>query len=173
MGDQGKTRLFSGESVSKKSPRVDAYGDLDELVSILSIARHLVTHNEIKQDLLLIQRSLFTVGAELATSPDKLSKLPSRVDANFLKVIEAQREKLESLVSIPRGFVIPGNNLAAAYLDFARTVARRCERKVVGLFEAKEIQNEILIVWMNRLSDYLYLMARYEEEATFMVKENK
>lgn len=172
-GDKGTTRLFSGQEVLKNSPRIEAYGDVDELVSILSIARHHITHKDLEDDIIYIQRCLFVVGSELATTNGKLSKLPRRVDEKFLKEIEEKRERLEKAVSIPRGFVIPGNTLSAAYLDYARAVARRCERKVVGLFEAKVLQNEILIVWLNRLSDYLYLLSRTEEDIPLMVKENQ
>lgn len=170
-GDKGKTRLFSGEEVSKYSPRLEAYGDLDELVSMLGVARLHVRKEEIKDAILFVQRSLFVAGSELATTKEKLQKLTKRVDGEMLKLLDAKRDALEEVTPIPRGFVVPGGSLASAHLDHARTVARRCERKIVKLFEDKQIENEMLIVWFNRLSDYLYLMARFEEGKPILVKE--
>ena len=170
-GDKGYSRLFSGEKVLKNSPRLGAYGDIDELVSILSIARHHAKRNDSKDTILEIQRALFVVASELATTPDKLKRLPQRIDSARLEDLDRKREALERKVDIPRGFVIPGNTLASAYIDHARTVARRCERRAVGLFNAGEITNDVLIVWLNRLSDFLYLLARYEEGKPLLVKE--
>jgi len=168
-GDQGRTRLFSCECVWKSSPRLDAYGDIDELACILGIARFYVQPSDLKVDLLYIQRALSTVAAELATTKKKLNKLPQRLDENMLAVLEDKRQTLEAKTSIPKGFVVSGDCLPAAYLDFARTVARRCERKAAGLFEDRHIDNKILIVWLNRLSDYLYLMARFIEKKPTLV----
>jgi len=150
---------------------LDAYGDIDELACILGVARFHVQPPELKNDLLYIQRALSTVAAELATTKRKLNKLPQRLDEHMLAVLDDKRQKLEAKTSIPRGFVVSGDFLPAAYLDFARTVARRCERKAVQLLKDKHMQNKILIVWLNRLSDYLYLMARFIEGKPTMVKE--
>ena len=170
-GDKGKTRLFSGEEVSKNSPRLAAYGDVDELACILGLARYYARKKDIKESLLFLQRELSVVSSELATTAAKLNKLPRRVDDKMLETLEEKREALEERVSIPQGFVVCGDQLAAAYLDLARTVARRCERKIAGLLEERTIDNKIVLVWFNRLSDYLYLMARFEEETPTMVKE--
>lgn len=173
-GDQGFSRLFSGEKVLKNSPRLEAYGDLDELVSLLSVARHHVQNKIFKDDILFLQRNLFTIASELATTAEKLARLKTRVDDRMLQTLENKRIALEEQVEIPEGFVIPGaNSLSAAYLDLARCVARRCERKIVGLLKTKDITNEIVLVWFNRLSDYLYLMARFEEKVPLLVRENK
>ncbi len=171
-GDKGTTSIFSGEKVLKNSSRLEAYGDLDELVTILSIARHHVEDRALKDDILFIQRQLFTVSSELATTETKLNKLKNRADQPFLDSLEAKRITLENKVPLPKGFVIPGSgSLACGYLDLARAVARRAERKVVGLLESKEISNTLLLIWINRLSDYLYLMARCEEKTPLMVNE--
>lgn len=172
-GDQGFSRLFSGEKVLKNSPRLEAYGDLDELVSLLSIARHHVQNEILKEDILFLQRNLFSIASELATTSEKLARLKTRVNDKMLQALEDKRAALEERIEIPKGFVIPGgNSLSASYLDLARSVARRCERKIVGLLEQKEITNEVVLVWFNRLSDYLYLMARFEEKVPLLVKEN-
>ncbi len=163
-GDKGNSRLFSGEEVPKNSPRLEAYGDIDELVSLLGIARFHSKKKETKEALLYIQRSLFTVASELATTKEKLSRLPHRVNEKMLEILDLKRDVLETNTKIPEGFVIPGDSLATAHIEHARTIARRCERKIVGLLQDKIIDNDVLLVWFNRLSDYLYLLARQEED---------
>ena len=157
--------------VSKNSPQLEAYGDLDELACVLGIARYQIKDQEINGELLSVQRFLSTVAAELATSPEKLDKLKLRVDQKSLAAFEAKLENLESRTAIPRGFIVSGDHLASSYLDLARTVARRCERKVVALSEQGLMKNEYLLIWLNRLSDYLYLLARFLEDKPRMVKE--
>lgn len=171
VGDRGTSRLFSGEVVSKTSARLEAYGDLDELVSLLGMARYHAKSKRIKSEILELQRVLFMVSSELATTIAKLDKLPKRVDEKFLSDFEKKVQSLYEATPIPHGFVIPGSTLSSCFLDQARAIARRAERKVVKLYEEKEISNEKLLVWMNRLSDYLYLMARFEEEKPTLVKE--
>ncbi len=168
-GDKGYSHLFSGEQVLKNSSRLETYGDLDELVSFLSIARHAVQNTNLKEDILWIQQTLFTVGNELATTQGKLHKLKKRIDTKTVEKMETKRLALESQVEVPDNFVIPGNTIAAAYLDYARTISRRLERKVVDLNAQKEIDNSFLLIWLNRLSDYLYLMARLEEKKPLLV----
>ena len=169
VGDRGTTRLFSGEEVSKNSPRLEAYGDIDELVALLGIARFHAKKIETKDALLNIQRLLFVVASELATTSQKLLKLPHRVDEIMLKGLDDKRSQLEAQTKIPNGFVIPGNSLETAHIEHARTVARRCERKIASLLEKKVIENTVVLVWFNRLSDYLYLLARQEEDKPTMV----
>ncbi len=164
VGDQGTTRLFSGEEVLKNSPRLEAYGDMDELVAVLGVARFHAQKKEVKDALLDIQRALFVVASELATTPKKLEKLPHRVDEAMLNQLDEKRSALEARTDIPGGFVIPGSSLATSHVEHARTIARRCERKVVTLLEKNIIENKVLLVWFNRLSDYLYLLARHEED---------
>ena len=168
-GDAGKSRLFSGEEVSKNSARLDTYGDIDELVAILGLARFHAQKKEVKESLLFIQNAFFPIASELATTKAKLQRLPRRVDEHFLAELEERRERLEPMIKIPDGFVVSGDCLSAAHIDHARTVCRRVERKIVSLFETGDIENKVLLVWLNRLSDYLYLLARHEEEHPRMV----
>ena len=170
-GDKGQTRLFSGELVSKNSPRLEAYGDLDELACVLGVARYYIKGQELNGEILSVQRFISIVAAELATSPEKLDKLKQRVDQKSFAAFEEKRENWENQTTIPQGFVVSGDHLASSYLDLARTVARRCERKVVTLSEQGLMKNEYLLVWLNRLSDYLYLLARFIENKPRMVKE--
>lgn len=150
-----------------------AYGDLDELVSILGVARCHVKNEEIRREILELQRELFSAGAELATSPEKVSRLKQRIGEAELARFDAQREKWEQRVKMPDGFIIPGgvDSLSAAHLDHARTVARRLERRVVGLLREKLVENPVLLRWLNRLSDYLWLLARIEEGESLSLRE--
>lgn len=165
MGDKGKTRLFSGEWVWKDSPRPDAYGDIDELVSCLGVARVCAQTREAQGAILGLQRALFVVGAELAVTPGKARRLARRVGPEMVAILDRRRAALEARVELPHGFIMPGENPGAACLDFARAIARRAERKIVGLARRGQIRNPHLLVWMNRLSDYLWLLARHEEQA--------
>jgi cob(I)alamin adenosyltransferase len=171
-GDRGMTRLFSGEEVSKDSPRPEACGDVDELVAALGIARALVKKAPVRDAILYLQRSLFTVAAELATSRGRLDLLKKRVNAAMVRELDRKRAALERSIRMPRGFIIPGGSTGAAHLDHARAVARRCERKVVAL-AGGEIPDEHLLVWMNRLSDYLWLLARQEEGRPLLLRSGR
>lgn len=163
VGDRGTTFLFSGEEVSKASLRTNAYGDVDELVSLLGVARAALEDEALRERVLFLQNELFVVGAELATSQDQIHLLRERLTAERLGMLDAARDLVESEIEMPRTFILPGGTLAGAYLDVARSVARRCERKVVHLHEEGLIHNGELLVWMNRLSDYLWLLARRAE----------
>lgn len=173
VGDKGTTFLFSGEEVPKDSPRTEAYGDLDELVSVLGIARFHALLERVGEAILALQRDLFTVGAELATAADHVGLLKDRLGEADLKSFEAKRDELEASIAMPDGFIIPGGSgsLAAAHIDHARTIARRLERKVVTLARANLIANPHLVVWLNRLSDYLWLLARLEEGHSLSLKD--
>ncbi|MCS6771852.1 MAG: cob(I)yrinic acid a,c-diamide adenosyltransferase [Kiritimatiellae bacterium] len=173
VGDRGTTFLFSGEEVPKDSPRTMAYGDLDELVSALGLARCHVESEEIKNDILLIQRDLFTVGAELATAVDHVNLLKQRIGEAELSEFESRRSSLEARIRMPDGFIIPGGSgsRGAAFLDFARAIARRLERRAVRLQRAGLIDNRHLLIWLNRLSDYLWLLARLEEGESLSLRE--
>jgi cob(I)alamin adenosyltransferase len=161
--------LFSGEEVSKDSERTEAYGALDELVSHLGLARAQARRDDVRGRILDLQRELFTVGAELATTTDHVHLLKARVDAAMLGRMEAARAEVEAAIRMPDGFIIPGGTVAAAHLDVARAVSRRLERRVAGLAGAGLVKNNELTVWVNRLSDYLWLLARLEEgEATVL-----
>jgi cob(I)alamin adenosyltransferase len=171
FGDGGTTQLFSGETVSKNSPQTKAYGDLDEVVSILGIARSLTQDVQREEQIVSLQRRLFVVGAELATSAAHRASLPQRIDAQMVAELDAERDALEASLPPPKGFILPGGTPAAAQLDLARSVARRCERRVVSLMETGWLDNELLLVWLNRLSDYLWLLARAEEGGATLMKE--
>jgi cob(I)alamin adenosyltransferase len=166
QGDDGHTRLFSGETVPKSHPRPSAYGDLDEAVSALGLARSLTQVPRVAAELLAIQKTLFLVGAELATAPEGLHRLPERLGPVHLETLDRLGAELEATVQLPPQFVVPGGAPGSAALDLARSIVRRLERSVVALGETAPavVDNPVLIPFLNRLSDTLFLLARYEEQ---------
>ncbi len=185
QGDTGSTRLYSGETVNKRSKRITACGDIDELVSALGIAyaelnrpvsldispEELVKIQDVLESITCVQRKLFLVASEIATLEPKLSSLKERIDDYEMNNLDYRRDKLEKKIELPKGFVLPGSNTVSAHLDMARSISRRCERTVVELYNEGFISNKFILMWMNRLSDYLYLLARYSESNNYrMVK---
>ncbi len=165
-GDGGRTKLLSGEEVSKDSIRTTAYGDLDEAVSAMGLARALTEEDRIREELHAIQRICFVIGAELATSPDAAERLQNRLEKDDLEALDRIGADLEGELKLPPVFIIPGSTLASAALDLARTVVRRVERGVVSLVESDNgtIINPHILPYLNRLSDVLFLFARFEEK---------
>ncbi len=165
-GDNGSTRLCSGETVSKSDPRIEALGDLDELASVLGVARAHGLSARSAAAVEALQRLLFDAGSEVATTPGAAPSRAERIDAAALASIDALRRELEAGGSTPRGFVLSGTTGAGAHLDHARSVARRVERRVAALSASGAVANDHLSAWLNRLSDVLWLMARAEERAS-------
>jgi cob(I)alamin adenosyltransferase len=161
-GDTGETSLFGGERVKKNAARVAAYGEVDELNSVVGIARAELGHDDLRAKLETIQSSLFDLGGELAT-PGARDKKKGRTgprvgDADVVE-LEGWIDALEAELEPLRNFILPGGAPAAAALHFARTVCRRAERAVISLAEREPIE-ELLIRYLNRLSDLLFVMAR-------------
>lgn len=164
-GDAGETGLLYGGRVKKNDARVEAYGTVDEAVSALGLARSLSAKPLSKQITLSVQKDLFTVSAELATDPSLIQKFKEHfkpVTAEMVNQIEEFIKKLESEIDLPRTFIIPGATPAAAAFDMARTITRRAERRAVDLKQKKLLINGEIIRYLNRLSDLLYELARYE-----------
>ena len=167
-GDKGKTSLFSGERLSKADARIDAYGDLDELNSILGVlAAYLCAQEERVAELQQIQSDLLQAGSWLATLPDS-SAIDSlrEMTADQIRFLEKAIDRYEKELPELNAFILPGGHLTAAWAHVARTVCRRCERKAVSLIseskkpKATEPYQRVL-VFLNRLSDYLFVLARY------------
>jgi len=155
-GDQGQTSLVGGARVSKSSLRVDAYGDVDELNSMIGVARSETNDAAIDEVLGLIQNDLFTLGADLA-SPAEI-QVP-RISEQFVAMLEEISDRFLAELQPLKEFILPGGSKAGAILHLARTVARRAERKAVALGEHEELNPEA-IVYLNRLSDLLFILAR-------------
>jgi cob(I)alamin adenosyltransferase len=156
-GDKGETGLVGGLRVSKDSPRVRAYGDVDELNSVLGLARAFTRDTEIDTSLEGLQRDLFSIGANLA-STNQGHGLPS-ISKNMVVTLEEAIDRFQSQLSPLTAFILPGGSETGALLHFARTVARRAERNIVALSKTERV-SENLVPYMNRLSDLLFVLAR-------------
>jgi cob(I)alamin adenosyltransferase len=161
-GDKGDTGLFGGGRVAKNHPRVEAYGDVDELNASIGLARSIEMMPRIDEVLVPIQRDLFAIGALLAT-PDRekmrqhLEK--ARIDETRIEQLEQAIDDGDRELEPLRSFIIPGGTPKAAALHVARTVCRRAERRVVQLQEHTELP-QLVVVYLNRLSDLLFTLAR-------------
>ena len=161
-GDSGDTGLFGGGRVGKNHPRVEAYGDVDELNAAIGLARSIEPLPRIDEVLIPIQRDLFAIGALLAT-PDRdkmrqhLEK--ARVDDDRIAQLEHAIDEGDRELEPLKSFIVPGGSPKAAALHVARTVCRRAERRVVALGESEEIPG-VVVMYLNRLSDLLFTLAR-------------
>jgi cob(I)alamin adenosyltransferase len=160
-GDKGETSLYGASRVPKDSPRVDAYGTIDELNSCIGVALASCKHDEISSPLKRIQAELFTAGADLAT------ELSTKGEVRVPRIQKSETERLEKMVDelqekLPRltSFILPGGSQLSSALHLARAVCRRAERRVVALNRAERINPE-MVPYFNRLSTYLFNLARY------------
>lgn len=161
-GDRGDTGLFGGGRVGKDHPRVEAYGDVDELNATLGLARAIELMPRIDDVLLPVQRDLFAIGALLAT-PDRekmaeqLGK--ARIDDDRIAELERAIDDGEAELPPLTSFILPGGTPKASALHVARTVCRRAERRVITLRNAEDIP-DLVVIYLNRLSDLLFTLAR-------------
>lgn len=161
-GDNGTTSLVGGERISKFSTRLEAYGSVDEFSSFLGVVlSNSQCPGDIKEQFLLIQNRLFDVGCYLATSV-KEGETPTcnGIDSHAIASIEGWIDTLDEETPKIRAFVLPGGSELAAHCHVARTVCRRAERRILEL-ASTEYVDPVLIRWFNRLSDYLFIVARY------------
>lgn len=167
-GDGGETDLLYGGRVSKTDPRTEAGGALDEAVSALGLARALSGEPLVRTVVDELQRALFTLGAELATdaeSHEKLAQHFKAVSAEMTQALEAHIGALDAEVDLPPSFIVPGASPASAALDVARSVLRRAERRAVALLERSMLANPEVLRYLNRASDLVFMLARYEDRA--------
>ena len=179
-GDDGTTGLlYGGERISKDDPRTEAYGTIDEAVAALGIARAELgvkaQYGTLPQglaglaDLILrLQRELFAVAAELATTPeawDRQRDGTTRVSAEMVVGIEALLTEMEPAITMPREFIVPGETRTSAAIELARTILRRAERRCVTLDRDGLIPGTHLLPYLNRLADLLWVLARAAEQA--------
>jgi cob(I)alamin adenosyltransferase len=159
-GDAGETALYGGARVSKADPRVDTYGMVDELNSVLGVVRTEPFDQELDALLGQVQSQLFNLGAELATAPNSKAALGvALVSEREVLALERAIDRAEEELPPLKTFVLPGGSRAAAYLHLARTVCRRAERKLVLLAQSEPIRPEC-VRFLNRLSDALFVFAR-------------
>lgn len=164
-GDKGSTSLYGGVKVSKNNIRIDAYGTVDELNSAIGLIRSSDIREIYQGQLVQIQKNLFHLGAELATPPEKLflangkSRLPNVIEEKSIVQLENWIDEMEEELPPLMHFILPGGNIGASHAHLSRCVCRRAERICVALSELEEIRAELL-KYLNRLSDYLFMLAR-------------
>ena len=159
-GDRGDTRLFNGTTVRKHDDRVEAYGDVDELNSFVGAAASFLNDSELAAMLAEIQKDLFSVGAQLADPGFKTqSRTKFQIPRERITAIESAIDNFETQLPPLRQFILAGGGHGGALLHVARTVCRRAERRVVSLSEKVEVNPDV-IEYLNRLSDFLFVIAR-------------
>jgi cob(I)alamin adenosyltransferase len=164
-GDGGETSLFGKGRVRKTDPRIVALGDLDEAQSAIGVARAMAPKSTMGRQLLELQQGLYVAMSEVATPQEDLARLKTRLDAAALAKLDGALEWLKERTPIEGRFVIPGENPISAALDHARTVARRAERSVIACADAGSVSGDVLLPWLNRLSDLLFVLARTVEKS--------
>ena len=161
-GDSGKTSLIGGTKVLKSDPRIDAYGTVDELNSHIGLVSDYCTDDQSKNTLKEIQDRLFTIGSELACDPQKETKmrLPDLHESD-IELLEKEMDKMDAELPAMKNFILPGGMPAVSFMHIARCVCRIAERCCVNLRENSGSVNPLIIKYLNRLSDYLFMLARY------------
>lgn len=161
-GDKGGTSLIGGVRVPKSHIRIESYGTVDELNSYLGMVNDLCANEKISASLREIQDRLFTIGSALATNPDKevKIKLPDLHESD-VTWLEEQIDEMNEVLPEMRSFILPGGNLASSTCHVARCVCRRAERIAVAMQEQQEFIPSLIIQYLNRLSDYLFVLSRY------------
>jgi cob(I)alamin adenosyltransferase len=159
-GDNGETSLFGGQRIPKDALRIEAYGTVDELKSLLGVIRSLKPRKEIEEILDRIQHELFVLGADLATPLAKEGSKITRIEMQHVKELEKNIDSLEAALKPLSVFILPGGSQIAAHIHLARTICRRAERFVVRLSHQEDIGLTPL-VYLNRLSDLFFVLARY------------
>ena len=158
-GDEGTTSLFGGKRVSKADLRIDTYGTVDELNSFLGLVRDQEVNHKRKESLVNIQNTLFIIGAILATEPGNTKvKIPS-LQEDDIQFLEKEIDAMEADLEPMRFFILPGGHQSVSFCHMARTVCRRAERITMALHEQESVQM-LVIKYLNRLSDYLFVLSR-------------
>lgn len=161
-GDSGTTSLIGGTKVPKSHLRIESYGTVDELNSNIGFASDCILHQPTKDMLKEIQDRLFTIGSSLACDPDKepLMKIPDLKESDVL-LLESEIDKMNEVLPPMKHFIIPGGHQAVSSLHICRCVCRRAERICVFLDQEKIFVDPLVIKYLNRLSDYLFVLARF------------
>lgn len=165
-GDKGKTGLYGGTRISKADMRINAYGTVDELNSNLGMLLNYPTKELKKLNLQKIQSDLFVIGSQLAVDPEKKLEIPE-IKLESIEEIEAAIDEIDSKLPDLTSFILPGGNIQGSFCHIARSVCRRCERLVVLLSENAPV-DDLIIKYLNRLSDLLFVLARY-----YVISEGK
>jgi cob(I)alamin adenosyltransferase len=163
-GDNGQTSLIGGTRVSKTERRIEAYGTVDELNAYVGLVRDQAVNQGRKDILKEIQDRLFTIGSILASEPEQTKKRIPDLHESDIDLLEKEMDRMDERLEPMRFFILPGGHQSVSFGHLARTVCRRAERDVLRLAEETEV-NELVISYLNRLSDYLFVLCR------MMIKE--
>lgn len=161
-GDEGRTSLIGGTKVPKSNTRIESYGTVDELNSFIGLVADYVDDSATKAILKEIQDRLFTIGSSLACDPDKepLMKIPDLKEED-ITLLENEMDKMNEVLPVMKNFILPGGHIAVSTAHITRCVCRRAERLCVGMKENGSFIEPLVIKYLNRLSDYLFVLARY------------
>jgi cob(I)alamin adenosyltransferase len=160
-GDKGKTSLIGGTRVSKAHRRIEAYGTVDELNSYLGLIRDLIAQDELRTLIKEVQDRLFTIGASLASDPEKSKmKIPDLHDGD-ITLLEKEMDRMNEILPPLMNFILPGGHPIISHCHVARCICRRAERHAVLLAD-KEFVEAKVVTYLNRLSDYLFVLARFQ-----------
>ena len=164
-GDDGKTSLVGGQKVLKSNVRIHAYGEIDELNSVIGLCIEELklldqNFNSLIKSLIRIQNDLFNLGTILATMPDDMTDKMPKITSDDIEVLENEIDKVNKDLSVLHSFVLPGGSKINAFLHLARTVCRRCERVCCSLYEEDKI-DKIVVSYLNRLSDNFFVWSRW------------
>lgn len=154
-GDKGKTSLYGGTRILKSNRRVSAYGAVDEVASSIGVLRAFLTDDKLDAQLTAIQDDLMTIGSYLADAPIDITHLPKRI-----KVIEQAIDVMDTKLPPLKHFTYAGGVPAASFAGLTRSITRRCEREVIRLAQQESVDKQV-VTYLNRLSDYLFVVARY------------
>ncbi len=157
-GDKGETSLFGGARLPKSHLRIEAYGTVDELNSYVGLVRDCLTEAATRNVLKNIQDRLFDLGSNLAVDPSKKMQVPEIQELD-IELLEQEMDKMDETLEPLKNFILPGGHTTISFCHLARTVCRRAERNVVALSMQDEV-DEILVRYLNRLSDYFFMLAR-------------
>ncbi len=159
-GDKGETSLIGGTRVPKHHIRIEAYGTIDELNSWIGLIRDQQINDKSTKALLEIQDRLFTIGSLLAEDPEKSRMKLPHINADDIQFLENQIDQMNEYIPELKSFILPGGHTTVSYCHVARCVCRRGERLIVHLSESNTVDEKV-IIYINRLSDYLFTLARY------------
>jgi len=159
-GDKGSTSLLGGTRVEKSDARIESYGTIDELNSFVGLVSDCTDHSLIREELLHVQHILFVIGSHLACEKEELrSKLPYFAEAD-ITLLEKAMDRMNETMEPMKNFILPGGHTTISHCHVARAVCRRAERNIVALYH--DIPKDLLIItYINRLADYLFVLARY------------
>jgi cob(I)alamin adenosyltransferase len=162
-GDKGETGIFGGKRLPKDHIRIESYGTVDELNAFLGLVRDQVQEDQLRELLKNIQDRLFTIGANLASDPEKKLTTPD-IRESDIELLEQEMDRMNEELPDLKNFILPGGHPTVSQCHLARCVCRRAERRVVTLAQHEAV-SEVIIRYLNRLSDYLFVLARFLAKA--------